>query len=510
MENNLLVLGVVLLPFTGIVLTLLISDNTAQRYVGLAVSVLGWLCSIAVLRQNLTTGQPQIYVMGGYEPPFGIVFVADMLSALFGMMASTIMTAGVLYTVTCHDKAVGQRAFVPLFLAMQVGLLGGFYTGDIFTMYVFIELMVISSVSLTAMSDNRLGLEAAMKYVFISGMGSLFLLLGIGSIYATFGTLNMADIARQLGTDQRPLLASMSAVMLLCAFLLKGAVFPFHFWQPDFHTTAPTPVSAVLSSVVVKIGIYGIIRMVTLLFVAEADFIRGWLLVLGIVSVFFGGFAAIGTYNGKRMLAYSTLGQIGFILLGIGWGTPLALAAAIIYAFNHAFVKSALLMLFGIVASRTKTKTAKLSEVVGVGKALPVYVGLLYLAGGMSLSGLPPMNGFVSKFALMRSGIDAASWWLVGLAIGGGLLTTIYMFRTWQTVFQQKPNDSTVKLKDPGVFDNPLAPTLLIATSLVLGVWAGPLFDAANRTVEQISEPSIYIGAVDPADVPEVAIGVGE
>jgi len=510
MENNVFVLGGVLLPFLGIVATLLISNNTAQRYTGLGVSILGWLCSILVLRQNLLTAEPQIYRMGGFEPPFGIVFVADMLSALFGLMASTIMTAGMLYTVTCRDQAVNQRAFVPLFLAMQVGLLGGFYTGDIFTMFVFIELMVTASVALTAMSDSPLGLEAAMKYVLISGLGTLFLLLGIGSIYATFGTLNMADIARNLGTDQRPLLASMSAVMLMCAFLLKGAVFPFHFWQPDFHTTAPTPVSAVLSSVVVKIGIYCMIRMETLLFVAEADFIRAWLLALGIISIFFGGFGAIGTYNGKRMLAYSTLGQIGFILLGIGWGTPLALAAAIIYAFNHAFIKSALLMLFGVVASKTKTKTARLSEVVGVGKALPVYVGLLYLAGGMALAGLPPMNGFVSKFALMRSGVDATSWWLVGLAIGGGLLTTIYMFRTWQSVFQQKPNENTAKLKAPGVFDNPLAPTLLIATSLVLGIWAQPLFEVANRTVEQISEPSIYIRAVDPANPPEVAIGVQE
>ena len=140
--------------------------------------------------------------------------------------------------------------------------------------------------------------------------------------------------------------------MLMCAFLLKSAVFPFHFWQPDFHTAAPTPVHAVLSSVVVKVGVYGLIRLTMLLFIAEAPLVRDLLLVLGIIGIFFGSLAALRTYDAKRMLAYSTFGQIGFILLGIGWGTPLALIGAIVYAFNHAFIKSSLLMITGALASR--------------------------------------------------------------------------------------------------------------------------------------------------------------
>ncbi|MEO0561734.1 MAG: proton-conducting transporter membrane subunit, partial [Chloroflexota bacterium] len=380
----------------------------------------------------------------------------------------------------------------------EAGLLGSFMTGDIFTMFVFMELMVLSSVSLVALSDNKLGLEAAIKYIFISSMGTLFLLLGIASIYATLGTLNMADIAAQLSTDERPILATASATMLLCAFLLKSAVFPFHYWQPDFHTTAPTPVHAVLSSVVVKIGIYGIIRLLTLLFVAEGETIRFWLLLLGIVSIYFGGLGAFSTYDGKRMLAYSTFGQIGFILMGIGWGTPLALAAALVYAFNHAFIKASLLMLFGVVSSKTKEKTATLEKVVGVGKSLPGIVGVLYLLGGMALAGLPPMNGFISKLALVRGGIDANSWWLVGLTVGGGIITLMYMMRTWTLVFQRKPNDATVPLKPKGKSDFALAPGILIGLSLVFGIWAQPLFDTANEVVSQISDSQVYIEAVSP------------
>ncbi|MEM6282969.1 MAG: proton-conducting transporter membrane subunit [Chloroflexota bacterium] len=497
MENNFFVLAVVFAPLIGAVVALLVKDDLTSRWIGFGSSVLSALASIYVLVMNLNVG-PQLYRMGGFEPPYGIVFTVDLLSAFFGLMAAVVMSLAFLYTVTCNDKAVKQRSFVSMFLCMQTGLIGAFYTGDIFTLFVFMELMVLSSVGLTAISDNKLGLEAAMKYIFISGMGTLFLLLGIAAMYASFGSLNMADIAQQLGTDERPFLAVASEIMLLCAFLLKGAVFPFHFWQPDFHTTAPTPVSAVLSSVVVKIGIYGVIRMETLLFVAEANIIGNVVLILGIISIFFGGLAALATYNGKRMLAYSTFGQIGFILLGIGWGTPLALAAALVYAFNHAFIKSALLMLFGVVASRTKEKTAALVDTVGVGKSLPGYVGLVYLAGGLALAGLPPMNGFMSKFALMRSGVDTSSWWLVGLAIGGGLITSMYMIRTWQSVFQRYPGETTAKLKDEGMYDKPYAPAILIGACLVLGLFAQPLFDVAERTVEQISDPQIYISATNP------------
>ncbi|MFZ4815870.1 MAG: complex I subunit 5 family protein [Phototrophicaceae bacterium] len=501
MQNNVFILAAVFVPFVGAVLSLGVPNNAVQRWIGVIASFIAWLASIFVLIANVQSG-PQLYRMGGWQPPYGIVLVADMLSAMFVLMASTVMFAGLVYALYCRDKCVRIHAFTAMFLCMETGLLGAFYTGDIFTMFVFMELLVLSSVSLVAISDNPLGLEAAIKYLFISSMGTLFLLLGISSLYVSFGSLNMADIARQLSTEQRPLLASIAAVMLMCAFLLKSAVFPFHFWQPDFHTTAPTPVHAVLSSVVVKIGVYGLIRLSTLLFVEEAaTYMQGWFLVLGLISIYVGSLGALSTYDGKRMLAYSTFGQIGFILLGLGWGTPLALTAAIVYAFNHAFIKAALLMLFGVVSSRTKAKTARLTEVVGVGKSLPAFVGVLYLLGGMALAGLPPMNGFISKLALVRSGIALESWIPLGLAVGGGILTLMYMMRTWQTVFQSEPNADTTPLKDYN--DSPFAPALLIAAALFLGLNATPLFELAQLTVEQINQPNLYIEAVQLADSPQ-------
>lgn len=489
---NVLLIGPIFIPLAFAALGVTLSRyRTLQHGFGLIGGVLAWLSSIGVLLENLQ-GNILTYRLGGWPPPFGIVLVGDLLASVFAVMATTVVAAGILYALGCKDKCVRYPAFMPLFLAMGAGLNGALYTGDIFTLFVFIELMVITSVILVAISDNRLGLEAAIKYLFISAMGTLFLLIGIAALYATFGTLNMADIGRLLANDQRPLLAQAAAVLLMCAFLLKSAVFPFHFWQPDFHTTAPTPIGSMLSSVVVKVGVYGLIRMMTLMFTAEAPLIQELLIILGIIGIFFGSLGALRTYDAKRLLAYSTFGQIGFILVGIGWGTAAALSGALVYAVNHAFVKSSLLMITGVVSSRTMTKTARLSEIGGAGKTLAVTSGLYFL-GGMALAGVPPLNGFVSKVALARGGISAGHWLALGLVVGAGVITMLYMFRTWQWIFQQPPAGE-FKLKSGG--DSPLAPALLIGLCVLLGLYAAPLLDIAARTVGQLSNPQLYIRAV--------------
>lgn len=489
---NVLVLGTVFIPLGAAAVSLLLARYLkAQHWLGFLAGVAAWLCSLGVLAANLENG-PQVYRLGGWPTPFGIVLVADLLASIFAVMSTTVVAAGLLYALGCKDKVVSYPTFMPLFLCMGAGLNGALFTGDMFTLFVFIELMVIASVVLVAISDNRLGLEAAIKYLLISSMGTLFLLIGIGALYATFGTLTMADIGRLLASGERPLLAEAAAVMLMCAFLLKSAVFPFHFWQPDFHTTAPTPVHSVLSSVVVKVGIYGLIRLITLMFTAEAPLIESLLLILGVIGIFFGSLGALRTYDAKRLLAYSTFGQIGFILVGIGWGTPLALAGALIYAVNHSFIKSALLMITGTVSSRTLGKTARLSEIGGVGQKL-VYTSGLYFVGGMALAGVPPLNGFISKVALVQAGIGAQGWLVLGLAVGAGMITLLYMMRTWQLIFQQQADEHT---KTKPIGDSQLAPTLLIALCVGLGLYAAPLIELAHRVVAQLGDPQLYIRAV--------------
>jgi multicomponent Na+:H+ antiporter subunit D len=504
--ENPLILGPIVAPLIGAAICLLFSQhNRLQRIIALIAGVIACLCSIGVLIANVQGGENviQIYRVGGYAVPFGVVLVADMMASLFAVMGTSVVALGLLYCLQCRDHSLTYPVFMPAFLCVGTGLAGSFYTGDIFTFFVFLELMVMSSVVMVAVSDNRLGLEAAIKYIFMSGIGSVLLLLGIAAIYTTFGTLTLAQIAQELSTGARPLLALPASVMLMSAFLIKSAVVPFHFWQPDFHTTAPTPVSGLLSSVVVKVGIYGIIRVNTLFLTQEAPLIQNILIVLGLIGIFFGGLSALRTWNAKRMLAYSTLGQVGFMLVAVGWGSPIALIAAIIYIVNHAYIKSGMLMLTGALASRVHGHSSDLKDLEGAGRGFTL-LSILYLIGGLALAGVPPFNGFISKLALVRGGVDVESWPILGLVIAGGILTLIYMTRTWQWIFQRPPrphDDETDEEDHQSGPDSLLAPALLLSFCVALGVFATPLIDLAEATVAQITQPTIYTCAVLPPNL---------
>lgn len=494
MSNPLLIIPIIM-PVSGAFIALLSAkNNRIQRIIMVVSGLLAWLSALALLYIVNEQGT-QIYYLGGWQPPYGIVLVGDLLSSLMLVMSTTIMLAGFIYAYGAKDVCLTYPTFLPLFMLMAVGLNIVFITGDLFTFFVGMEIMVLTAVSMVAISDDRYGLEAAMKYIFISSIGTVLILLGIGATYIEYGTLNMAHIFQQMISTETSALAQAARTMLLLAFMLKSAVFPFHFWQPDFHTTAPTPVSAMLSSIIVKVGIYGIIRLSTLVaFINPDSLLQQIIILLGLVGIIYGGLSALRTYNGKRMLAYSTISQVGFILLGIGWGTPLAVAAAVVYSFNHAFIKSALLMLMGVVASRTDPKTADFAQLKGVGSEMPVMISVLWMLGAMSISGLPPLNGFISKLSLVQSGAEIESWLPLIVAVFAGLLTLIYMMRAWQNIFQRQREENSSQVKAYG--DSYLAPALLIAGCILLGVFASPLLNIAERATDDLFDPSQYIEAV--------------
>jgi multicomponent Na+:H+ antiporter subunit D len=492
-----LVLLPILIPLTGAATGLLVWRHPrVQRAWSAGVLTTSFIASVALLWVVQARG-PVVFQVGGWPAPFGITMVGDPLSAALVVMAQGVLVAGLIYALGCRDKCIAYPAFFPLLLALTTGLTGAFLTGDVFNLFVFAELLVISGAILTAISDDRTGAEAAYKYFFISLFAAIFLLSAVGSLYVSYGTLNMADLAERIlrgaqDAAPAPPLLGMAMVLMFVFFMVKSAVVPFHFWQPDFHSAAPTPISAMLSSVVVKLGVYGFLRMTTLLFVPQSGTLRGLLIVLGIVGVIFGGLTALGTRHAKRMLAYSTLGQIGFILVGIGWGTPAALAAAIVLTVNHSLIKAAMLMLAGAVASRAPVKSAAFANITGVGKSLP-FLGALFLLGGLALSGIPPMNGFIGKLALFRSGIVGQNY-LTLAAIGvASILTLVYVVRAFQTIWWIAPAEG-VKAKPGG--DQLLAPALLIGLCLLLGVWAEPLLRLANDVSAWLASPWPYIAAV--------------
>lgn len=483
----------IVIPLAAAALALLLSQQQrVQGYFAFGAMTLSAGVSGFLLWRVLTTGQAEVFQLGGWAAPFGITIVGDLLSAFMVVMAQVVMAAGMLYGLGCNDKCARYPTFYPLFLTLATGLTGGLLTGDLFNLFVFTELLVISGAALTAMSDDKYGPEAAYKYFHVSLLAAFALLLSVGAFYISYGTLNMADIAARVAADPSPVLVPVGIVLLAVFFMIKSAVVPFHFWQPDFHTAAPTPVHAVLSSVVVKLGVYGFLRMNTLLFPAQIEWLQAVLVVLGIVGIFFGSLGAIGTYDAKRMLAYSTMGQIGFITVAIGWGTPLALTAALVYAFNHSLAKAAMLMLAGAMASRAPVKSAAFTVVQGVGKAAP-FAGALFFIGGMALAGLPPTNGFMSKLAVFQSGVDAEQYLSLAFVGLASTLSLVYVARSFSRIWFA-PMAEGAKPKAGG--DSLMAPMLLVGASLVLGVWGQPLVGLAGAVVDWMLQPGAYIALV--------------
>jgi multicomponent Na+:H+ antiporter subunit D len=493
MNPEYIVLLPILIPLAGAFVILFIRPWPLwQARTAFVIMFFSLLSSVLLLFSVLRSSQAMVYQAGGWIAPVGISLVGDYLSAFTVMMSQLVLFTGVIYAMGAKDKSIQYPTFYSLLLALAAGLTGAFLTGDVFSLFVFTELLVISGTVLTAISDDRFGVEAAFKYFYMSLLASAFLLLAIGSLYVSYGSLNMADLAVRIQTDPGQPLLPFAIALLMATFMVKSAVFPFHFWQPDFHTAAPTAVSAMLSSVVVKLGIYGFIRMTTLLFIYQSKEIQLLLIGLGILGVFIGGLSAVSTHNVKRMLAYSTLSQIGFILVGIGWGTTLSITAALVFTFNHSLIKAAMLMLAGSVASRTKVKSAAFEVVTGVGRYMP-FAGILFFIGSLALAGIPPTNGFINKLLTFESGIDLGAFLVLVLLAIGGLITLLYSMRAFQRIWWY-PKTKENEVKTAG--DRLIAPAMLIVLVLILGLWSQPLIQISEATSIWLQDPLNYINSV--------------
>jgi multicomponent Na+:H+ antiporter subunit D len=473
----------IIIPLAGAGVAMLLRGlPRAQRWWSLGTLIVSFAVCVLLLMQVLGSGQPLKFQLGGWVAPFGISIVADALSVIMIVMVQFVMLMGCIYTLGASDATKRYSVYMPIYLTLTTALTGAMLTGDTFNLFVFVELMVISAAALTAMSDDRSGTEAAFKYFYVSQLATIFLLSANGLIYMSYGSLNMADLAQRIKADAQaggamPPMLIMAMVCFFATFMIKSAAFPFHFWQPDFHAAAPTAVSAVLSSVVVKAGVYGFIRMTTQIFVPYAPQLQQALIVIGVIGVIFGGFSAYGTHHAKRMFAYSTLAQIGFMLVAIGWGGVMGIAAAIVFMVNHALIKSAMLMLSGYLASKAPVKSASFEVIKGLGKSLP-YAGVLFFLGSMALAGLPPLNGFIGKLMVFQLGIAQAQWGWLALIGVASFLTIVYTMRSFQWVWFLPPEANT-KAKAGG--DALLAPSILVLSCIALGVFGDPLVNMAMQ-----------------------------
>jgi multicomponent Na+:H+ antiporter subunit D len=343
------------------------------------------------------------------------------------------------------EKYTDKWKFYTLFMLMLAGMNGVIITGDLFNLFVFLEIASISSYALVAFGTEKEELEASFKYAIMGSVASSFILLGIALLYSYTSTLNMADISLVLASKQNRFLLNFILVLFLMGFGLKSALVPFHAWLPDAHPSAPASISAMLSGVLIKVlGIYAFIRLIFNI-IGISNILISLLIFLGALSMLVGVILALSQWDFKRLLAYHSISQIGYVILGIGLGTPLGILGGLFHLFNHSVFKSLLFLNSGAVVYELGTRN--LQEMGGLRNKMPITANTNLIAS-MSIAGIPPFNGFFSKLVIILACIQAKHFGYAFCAIVASILTLASFMKVQKYAFFGKLNEKWQKIKE--------------------------------------------------------------
>jgi multicomponent Na+:H+ antiporter subunit D len=447
-----------LVPWAGGAL-LIALDGRRRTVAWLSVGALAaTLGALAVLAVRVISAGPQQTVTGGWPAGTGIVLRADALGVTFALVSVLVLLAA-----SAHEAIAGPRArtFPGLVVLLAAGLTGLFLTADVFNFYVFFEISMTASYVLTTYGGRARQLRAALVFAAVNLLGSFIFLLSVAGTYRITGALAMADVAERMpavGANAGMLVA----VGFFIAFSVKLGLFPFHFWLPTVYSGSTPAVAAIHSGAVANIGGYGLLRFGAGVFTDQLQAAAPALIVLGAASILYGGMLAVSRGDTAEMLAYSAIGQVGYVLVALGVGGPVGLAAAVLYSVVNALNKGLLFLASGLRG--------------------PVVAGA-FVIGALSVAGVPPAVGFMGKLELFRTGITAGSPALVVLLLVGSALSLVYMFQTYQREFWR--TDHPVS----GVSALPLRALVAALALLVLaaGLWAEPLLVLSERAVDALS-----------------------
>lgn len=461
----------VVVPLMAAPVIVALRRPTAAWAVAVAVS---WAClaiSGQLLRSVLANG-PFSYLLGGWAAPWGIEYRVDPVDAFVLVIVSAIAAVVSLYAKTSVAKEIEpdrQYLFHAMYVLCLCGLLGMAITGDAFNVFVFLEISSLSTYVLVALGRDRRALTAAFRYLVLGTVGATFYVIGVGLAYMMTGTLNMADMAERL-----PAVAHTSTVRAALAFLvvgigLKMAAFPLHLWLPNAYAHAPSVATAFLAGTATKVSVYVLLRIVLGVFggtgLLTALPLMELLMAMALAGMFVGSAVAIWQPDLKRALAYSSVAQIGYILLGIAFLSETGLAAAIAHLFNHAVMKTALFLALGAIVFRIGS--ARIEDIAGIGRRMPLTMAAVLVAG-LSLIGVPLTVGFVSKWYLVEAAIGAGLWPVAVAILLSSLLAVAYVWRIVEAAWFAKPSDKALAATE--------APTALIVPTWAMAgaaVWFG-------------------------------------
>lgn len=428
---------------------------------------------------------PQQYFLGGWVAPIGIEYVLDHLSVFMVLLITGVGLISVIYSLRPVQTELGGRAgyTYPLMALLLAGLSGIVLTGDLFNLYVFLEIASISAYALIASGGGRAPMTA-LRYLIMGTLGASFYLLGIGFIYFATGSLNMAEVASMLPDLYYSRLIVGAVAFMVIGLGLKMALFPLHLWLPDAYTFAPSAVTALIAPLMTKVSAYVLVRLLISVFspyyLGEVLPVSAVLGVLGAIGIVFGSVMAIAQRDLRRMLAYSSVAQISYVVLGIGLGNPVGLIGGLLHILNHAVMKGCLFQVAGVLRFQGRVEVDGL---VGLGKKLPYTMGAFTVAA-LSMVGIPPACGFFSKWYLAMGCVEAENWFFLSALIIGSLLTAVYFFRVLEKVYSSGSN----KPQMPEVSRPPLSMTIPI---LILSVAIIALGFGNSFIVEGLLEPAL-------------------
>lgn len=513
----------VLIPLIAAALTVIFGRQPRLQVLISSTALTATVVISAVQLWLIDINGPAVVAVGGWAAPWGIALVVDRLSAIM-LLISAIMLLGVLiYSigqgVADRHRETPVSIFHPSYLILSAGVFTTFIAGDLFNLYVGFEVLLASSYVLLTLGGTGERIRAGVTYIIVSLVSSLFFLASIALIYGATGTVNMAQLSvriAELPADVQLVLH----VLLLIGFGIKAAVFPLSFWLPDSYPTAPAPVTAVFAGLLTKVGVYALIRTETVLFAGHD--LSALFLIIGSLTMVVGILGALAQADIKRLLSFTLVSHIGYMLFGIGLATTLGLAATIYYVVHHITVQTTLFLTTGLI-ERAGGATS-ISRLAGLLKASPL-VAILFFIPALNLGGIPPFSGFIGKVGLFMAGVESPNplvW--IGIAAGAitSLLTLYALARFWNMAFwrgkselkgyesvlieslQEAPEapDASVAVKTRTVPASMLVVTTgMVALTVALTVFAGPIFGIAERAAENLDTPITYIETVFPGGV---------
>ena len=471
----------------------LVGRLRSQRLVAVAASLATLTVSILLL-DGVHGDAPVRVVVGDWPAPIGISLVADRLSVILLLVAEAMLAGVLAFAIGRGGDEKAMRFFHPVYHVLAAGVAISFLTGDLFTLFVGFEVMLMASYALLTHRADAARVRSTITYVVVGLVASAFFLVAIALTYAATGTVDLAELSERTAALPGGV-RSLLAMATLVVFGIKAAVFPLFFWLPDSYPTAPAPVTAIFAGLLTKVGVYAILRTRTLLFPEDGP--SELLLVVAGATMLFGVLGAIAQDDVKRILSFHIVSQIGYMIMGIALFTPAGIAATVLYVVHHIAVKTTLFLVGGLIEETEGT--GSLRRIGGLARTRPL-LALLFLPMALSLAGLPPFSGFVAKLALVEAGLAIGSWPIVAVSLLVSLLTLVSMAKIWNGAFWGDPEGEPV-YSEPRPLPRlaTAATAVLVAVSLAISAGSGTLHDYATETAGDL------LGGALPPAAEEVA-----